>query len=132
MASVDVVTIENKRAGRVELDPVVFEAAVKGHLLHAEVRRQLAHRRAGTHSSKNRSAVSGIGTSERLISFGTLRSRLTTLSRRYPGTSHSKRALDAASSIASGSRTVTPSSAVVGSKRYSSGNRLPPTSSQSG
>ena len=61
MASVDVVTIENKRAGRVELDPVVFEAAVKGHLLHAEVRRQLAHRRAGTHSSKNRSGVSGGG-----------------------------------------------------------------------
>jgi large subunit ribosomal protein L4 len=61
MATVDVVTVENKRAGRVELDPAVFEAVVKDHLLHAEVRRQLAHRRAGTHSSKNRSAVSGGG-----------------------------------------------------------------------
>jgi large subunit ribosomal protein L4 len=61
MATVDVVTVENKRAGRVELDPAVFEAAVKGHLLQAEVRRQLARRRAGTHSSKNRSAVSGGG-----------------------------------------------------------------------
>jgi large subunit ribosomal protein L4 len=61
MATVDVVTVENKRAGRVELDPAVFEAAVRGHLLQAEVRRQLARRRAGTHSSKNRSAVSGGG-----------------------------------------------------------------------
>jgi large subunit ribosomal protein L4 len=34
---------------------------VKQHLFHAEVRRQLAHRRAGTHSTKNRAAVSGGG-----------------------------------------------------------------------
>jgi large subunit ribosomal protein L4 len=48
-------------AGEVELDPAVFEAAVKPHLFHAEVRRQLARRRAGTHSTKNRAAVSGGG-----------------------------------------------------------------------
>ena len=30
------------------IKPVVFEAAVKPHLFHAEVRRQLASRRAGT------------------------------------------------------------------------------------
>jgi large subunit ribosomal protein L4 len=61
MASVDVVTAENGKAGAVELDPVVFEAKVLPHLLHAEVRRQLARRRAGTHSTRNRSAVSGGG-----------------------------------------------------------------------
>ena len=44
-----------------DLDPAVFEAKVKPHLFHAEVRRQLAARRAGTHATKNRSAVSGGG-----------------------------------------------------------------------
>jgi len=61
MATVDVVTVENKKAGTVDLDPVVFEAQVKPHLFHAEVRRQLAERHRGTHSSKNRTAVSGGG-----------------------------------------------------------------------
>jgi len=61
MATVDVVTAGNKKAGSVELDPSVFEAPVRGHLFHAEVRRQLAKRRGGTHSTKNRAAVSGGG-----------------------------------------------------------------------
>jgi large subunit ribosomal protein L4 len=61
MASLDVVTSENKKAGSVELSPAIFEAAVKPHLFHAEVRRQLARRRAGTHSTKNRASVSGGG-----------------------------------------------------------------------
>jgi large subunit ribosomal protein L4 len=39
----------------------VFEAEVKEHLFHAEVRRQLAQRRAGTHATKNRALVSGGG-----------------------------------------------------------------------
>jgi len=61
MASVDVVTLENKSAGSVELPGAVFEAKVKPDLFHAEVRRQLAARRAGTHSTKNRHAASGGG-----------------------------------------------------------------------
>ena len=61
MPTLDVVTAENKKAGKLEVSPVVFEAVVKPHLLHAEVRRQLAARRRGTHSSKNRTAVSGGG-----------------------------------------------------------------------
>lgn len=61
MATVDVVTIENKKSGSLDLNPSVFEVNVKPHLFHAEVRRQLALRRAGTHSTKNRSAVSGGG-----------------------------------------------------------------------
>jgi len=61
MATVDVVTAGNKKAGSVDLDPSVFEAPVRAHLFHAEVRRQLARRRSGTHSTKNRAAVSGGG-----------------------------------------------------------------------
>jgi large subunit ribosomal protein L4 len=61
MATVDVVSTGKKKAGSVELDPFVFEAPVRAHLFHAEVRRQLARRRSGTHSTKNRAAVSGGG-----------------------------------------------------------------------
>ncbi len=61
MASLDVVGAEGKVAGSVELDPAVFEAPIKPHLFHAEVRRQLSARRSGAHSTKNRSAVSGGG-----------------------------------------------------------------------
>jgi len=61
MASANVVSVENRKVGEVELDPAVFEARVRPHLYHAEVRRQLASRRLGTHSTKNRAAVSGGG-----------------------------------------------------------------------
>jgi large subunit ribosomal protein L4 len=61
MATLDVVTVENRKAGQIELPAAVFESQVKPDLLHAEVRRQLAKRRAGTHSTKNRHAVSGGG-----------------------------------------------------------------------
>lgn len=61
MASLDVVGTTGKKTGSVDLDPAVFEAPIKPHLFHAEVRRQLNGRRAGTHSTKNRSSVSGGG-----------------------------------------------------------------------
>lgn len=61
MASTNVVTVDNKQAGSVDLDPGVFEARIRPHLYHAEVRRQLAARRQGTHATKNRSMVSGGG-----------------------------------------------------------------------
>lgn len=61
MASVDIVTVDNKQAGSLDLTPAVFEATVKSHLFQAEVRRQLAARRSGTHSTKNRALVSGGG-----------------------------------------------------------------------
>jgi large subunit ribosomal protein L4 len=61
MATVDIVTTENQKAGSIELPPAVFEVKVKPDLFHAEVRRQLALRHAGTHSTKNRTAVSGGG-----------------------------------------------------------------------
>ena len=59
MATLDVVTQKNKKSGSVDLSAAVFEAPVRTDLLHAEVRRQLAQRRSGTHSTKNRSRVSG-------------------------------------------------------------------------
>ena len=59
--TVDVLSASNEKAGSLELDPSVFAAPVREHLFHAEVRRQLARRRAGTHSTRNRSAVSGGG-----------------------------------------------------------------------
>jgi large subunit ribosomal protein L4 len=61
MANADIVTMENKKSGAMELDPTVFEGKVRPHLYQAEVRRQLAFRHAGTHSTKNRAAVSGGG-----------------------------------------------------------------------
>lgn len=61
MAKVEVVDQQNQKAGSVELSPAVFGAAVRPHLYHAEVRRQLNARRAGTHSTKNRALVSGGG-----------------------------------------------------------------------
>ncbi len=61
MATVDIKTTENQKAGSIELPPAVFEVKVKPDLFHAEVRRQLALRHRGTHSTKNRTAVSGGG-----------------------------------------------------------------------
>ena len=61
MTTLDVVTAENQKAGSVELSAAIFQAPVKPDLFHAEVCRQLAKRRAGTHSTRNRAAVSGGG-----------------------------------------------------------------------
>jgi large subunit ribosomal protein L4 len=61
MATIDVVNLENEKAGSLDLSSAVFESEVKPHLYHAEVRRQLADRRQGTHSTKNRALVSGGG-----------------------------------------------------------------------
>ena len=61
MATLDVVTLDNKKSGSVDLDSAVFEAPVRTDLLHAEVRRQMARRHSGTHSTKNRATVSGGG-----------------------------------------------------------------------
>jgi large subunit ribosomal protein L4 len=61
MATLDVVTTENKKVGTVDLSAAVFEAQVKPDLFHAAVRRQLAARRRGTHGTKNRAVVSGGG-----------------------------------------------------------------------
>jgi large subunit ribosomal protein L4 len=61
MSTVDVIAASGGKAGSIDLDPAVFEGQIRPHLFHAEVRRQLTRRRAGTHSTKNRAAVSGGG-----------------------------------------------------------------------
>jgi large subunit ribosomal protein L4 len=61
MPVVNVVNLEGKSVGEVELSEAVFAATVNPHLLHAAVRWQLAARRAGTHKVKNRGEVRGAG-----------------------------------------------------------------------
>jgi large subunit ribosomal protein L4 len=61
MATVDVIAAGGGKAGSIDLDPAIFEGKIRAHLFHAEVRRQLTRRRAGTHATKNRAAVSGGG-----------------------------------------------------------------------
>jgi len=61
VAKLDVLTLKNKKSGSIDLSPFVFEAPLRPDLFHAEVKRQLASRRRGTHSTKNRAAVSGGG-----------------------------------------------------------------------
>jgi large subunit ribosomal protein L4 len=61
MSVVNIVNLEGKPVGQVELDEAVFGADVNKHLLHAAVRWQLAARRAGTHKVKTRGEVRGAG-----------------------------------------------------------------------
>ncbi len=61
MATLDVYSKNKEKVGTVDLNPAVFEAEVKTHLLHEAVRYQLAKRRQGTHAVKRRSDVSGGG-----------------------------------------------------------------------
>ena len=48
-------------AREIELTASIFDVPIRRHLFHAEVRRQLVQRQRGTHSTRNRSAVSGGG-----------------------------------------------------------------------
>ncbi|MCD4688101.1 MAG: 50S ribosomal protein L4 [Desulfuromonadaceae bacterium] len=61
MAKIAVYDIENKKVSERELDEAVFNADVKGYLIHDMVRYQLAARRGGNACTKNRSAVAGGG-----------------------------------------------------------------------
>lgn len=55
----DVINLENKKVGDIELDDAVFGAPVRGDLLARMVQYQLANRRAGTHKAKQRQEVAG-------------------------------------------------------------------------
>jgi len=59
--TVDVVNVENKKVGSVELSDAVFGGRVKTDLIHASVVRANAADRRGTHATKNRALVSGSG-----------------------------------------------------------------------
>jgi len=57
----DVYDLNRKKVGSVDLDPAIYEAPVRKHLLHDVVNWQLAKKRAGTASTKERGEVSGGG-----------------------------------------------------------------------
>lgn len=61
MPQLDVYDIEKSKVGNVSLDSSIFEAPVKEHLLHSVVNWQLAKKRSGTASTKQRGEVSGGG-----------------------------------------------------------------------
>jgi large subunit ribosomal protein L4 len=56
---VDVLNMQNQVVSQVELPEEVFGVEPKEHVVHQVVRMQLANRRAGTASTKNRALVSG-------------------------------------------------------------------------
>jgi large subunit ribosomal protein L4 len=57
----DVFNLDKSKVGSVDLDSSIFEAPVRQHLLHMVVNWQLAKKRAGTSSTKERGEVSGGG-----------------------------------------------------------------------
>jgi large subunit ribosomal protein L4 len=61
MPVVDVVNLDGKKVGEVELADAVFGAKVNAHLLHEASRWYLAGLRSGTHKTKDKSEVSGSG-----------------------------------------------------------------------
>ncbi len=54
---VDVITLDQGEAGKLELSPAVFGQPVRADILHQVVRWQLAKRRQGTHKTKTRGEV---------------------------------------------------------------------------
>jgi large subunit ribosomal protein L4 len=61
MPVVDVINLDGKTVGQLELSDEVFAARINPHLLHETVRHHLASRRAGTHKTKAKGEVSGAG-----------------------------------------------------------------------
>ena len=57
----DIYNTNKEKVSQVELDESVFDSEIKPHLLYEAVKMQLAHRRAGTASTKSRSRVRGGG-----------------------------------------------------------------------
>ncbi len=61
MATIDVFDLNKAKVDEMNLSDEVFNTDVREYLIHEAVKIQLANRRAGTASVKNRSAVSGGG-----------------------------------------------------------------------
>ncbi len=61
MPQVKVYSTAKRKVSEMELDERVFNVEIKDHLLHDVVQMQLANRRAGTASTKGRSAARGGG-----------------------------------------------------------------------
>lgn len=69
-----VTTLDNKKAGEIELDETIFGLPVRPDILARMVNWQLAKRRAGTHKVKGRSEVAG-STAKQFRQKGTGRAR---------------------------------------------------------
>ena len=61
MAVVEVINTQSEKVSEVDLPDSIFNVDVKGEVLHAVVNMQLARRRSGTASVKNRSDIIGSG-----------------------------------------------------------------------
>ncbi|CAH2030579.1 50S ribosomal protein L4 [Trichlorobacter ammonificans] len=61
MPTISMYNMQNEKVGEISLDEAVFAAEVKEPLIHQALKIQLANRRAGTVSTKNRSEVAGSG-----------------------------------------------------------------------
>lgn len=61
MASIDVVDLNNKKVGNIELSDRVFGAEIKPEIMHSVVRVQLMNKRGGNAHTKGRSDVRGGG-----------------------------------------------------------------------
>jgi len=61
MISLDVYNIDNKKVDQFEVKESVFETDVKEHLFYDVIRYQLAKKRKGNASTKNRAEVAGSG-----------------------------------------------------------------------
>ena len=61
MATVDVINANNQTVSKEELNDSVFDAPANEAIVHQVVRKQLADRRTGTASCKNRALVRGTG-----------------------------------------------------------------------
>jgi len=61
MATIAVYDLDRNKVSDIELNDNIFNVEVKEYLIHEAVKIQLANRRAGTVSTKNRSEVSGGG-----------------------------------------------------------------------
>ena len=63
MATLDVIDLDNRKVGTIELADALVNASLENAdaLFYETVKAQLASRRAGTHAVKNRSLVSGGG-----------------------------------------------------------------------
>src|SRR5580704_18098583 len=59
MATLDVFNMKREKVGSIDLSDEVFATEVKEHLFYEVVKAQLASRRQGTQSAKERAAVSG-------------------------------------------------------------------------
>jgi large subunit ribosomal protein L4 len=57
----DIISLENKKVGNVDLDDTVFGLEPRADILHRMVTWQLAKRQAGTHKTKGRSEIAGTG-----------------------------------------------------------------------